>query len=213
MGLLAGHRTGVGGQRTATLPDGTAVVLGGNSALSVAYGARVRRVTLHHGEGLFTVGEDPRRPFVVAAANGRIAALGTVFDVKRDDSAVEIAVASGAVEVSAGPGAPVRLGPGQAVRYDSAGVGPPQATGTAQIGLWRDGRLSYRETPLASVLRDLDRYRRGRILLTDARLAALRVTGDFDTRRPDAALDAIARTLPIRLTHLTDLVVLVRPSE
>jgi transmembrane sensor len=212
-GLLADHRTGIGEHRTVLLPEGSTAALGADSALSVTYGARVRRVRLHHGEAFFTVAEDPRRPFVVEAAGGRLATDDAAFNAKVADSAVEIAVAVGTVEVRFGSSPPARLGPGQSLRGDAAAIGMPRAGDPGEAGLWRQGRLVFRQAPLGAVLRDLDRYRRGRIVLTDQRLASLLVTAAFDTHQPDAALDALARMLPVRLVRLTGLLVLVRPLD
>ncbi|MPY69011.1 MAG: DUF4880 domain-containing protein [Alphaproteobacteria bacterium] len=212
-GLLADHRTTTAEQRTIALPDGSTIVIGASSALSLAFEGAPRRVTLHRGEAYFAVVPDPARPFAVAAGDGTITVLGTEFDVKRSGGRTRVAVASGIVEVSAGRAAPLRLEAGQGARFGTRGVQRISRLDVADIGFWRDGRLIFHGAPLAEVLRDLERYRTGRIVVTDEAIAALPVTGVFDTGHTDAALDTIARTLPVRLVRLTDLLVLIRPAD
>ena len=74
---------------------------------------------------------------------------------------------------------------------------------------WRDGRLIFAGQPLAAVLAELNRYRRGRIVLLDRGLGARRVTGAFDARNTDEALDVIAATMGARIRRLSPLLVLV----
>jgi transmembrane sensor len=211
--LLADHRTATAELKTLKLPDGSTVALGPTSALSVAFDGAARRVVLHRGQGYFSVTPDPDRPFIVEAAGGRITVVGTSFDVKIGGGEAIVAVASGLVDVAAGAGAPVRLSPGQSVRYTNSEIGPTLAVDRADVGSWRDRRLVFLGAPLGEVLRDLERYRRGQILVLDDAIAALPVSGVFDTSRPDAALNAIARTLPVKLTIVADLVVVIRPRD
>jgi transmembrane sensor len=211
--LFADYRTRSAEFRTVTLPDGSTVTLSASSALSVAFGSTERRVILHQGEGYFSVVPEAGRSFSVMAADGRVSVVGTEFDVKIAGGQASVSVASGIVEVAAGRGDPIRLKPGQGVHYTADGVGPIHAVEVADIGTWRHGRLVFQGAPLGDVMRDLERYRSGRIVITDDAVAHLLVTGAFDTRRPDAALDTIARTLPVKLTRLTDLLVLVRPVD
>ena len=68
---------------------------------------------------------------------------------------------------------------------------------------WLRGKLVFQDRRLRDVIADLDRYRSGRIVIWDEALLNLRVDGIFDMANPDAALDAMIRTLPVRATHLT----------
>lgn len=212
-GLFADYRTGAGESMTVTLPDGSTAMLGAASAMSVRYGAANRQVRLHHGEAYYAVTRDADRPFVVAAGAGRVAVVGTEFDVKFYEAQTTVAVAKGVVDVSGGTGAPVRLAAGQDVRYGQDTVSAVRGIDAANVGAWRGGRLVFQGATLGEVLRDLERYRPGRIVVTDEAIAGLPVTGAFDTSRPDAALDTIERTLPVKLVRLGDLLVLVRPAD
>lgn len=210
-GLLADHATAVGERRTVTLEDGSTVELAGSSSLSVDFSAVARRIVLHDGEAFFDVARDGTRPFEVEAADGTTRALGTAFDVKRQGSDVTVAVVEHTVQVTAGGGVAV-VGQGQQVRYGARRLGRVHDADISHVEAWRRDRLIFYETPLGEVIADLERYRGGRIVMTDARLRGIPVTAVFDARQADAALDTIADSLSIRVRRLTGLLVVLSPG-
>ncbi|BBK43046.1 iron dicitrate transporter FecR [Allostella vacuolata] len=214
-GLFADERSGIGERRTVALADGSTVELGTGSALSIRFGGTERRVVLHRGQGYFAVAPEADRPFVVEAGGGTVTAVGTAFDVRVDggEPRVDVAVAEGVVAVSAGPGTAVRIGPGQGVHYGYGAVAAPVAVDLAEATAWRGDRLVFHDRPLGQVVRDLERYRWGRILVLDPALAATPVTGVFNAGRTDAALDTIARTLPVRLIRVTGLLAIITRAD
>lgn len=94
------HATAVGQQKTATLADGSQVVLNTNSQIEVDYSEGYRRVRLLQGEALFTVAKDAERPFRVYAGHGRIEALGTAFSVQIASGHVSVSVTEGRVSLA-----------------------------------------------------------------------------------------------------------------
>lgn len=211
-GLFADQRTAVGERRTVSLPDGSTVELAGASALSVDFAVNVRRVVLQEGEAFFNVAHDPTRPFVVEAASGRVQALGTAFDIKLGADGVVVAVSEQSVEVSLAGAPPVIVREGQQVRYGAGQLGAVREADLAQIQAWRHDRLVFQEAALGNVIADLERYRGGRIVMTDSRLRDLSVSGEFDARQADAAIDTLASALSIRVHRLTDLLVVLSPK-
>jgi transmembrane sensor len=210
-GLFADHSTAVGERRKVTLDDGSTVELAGSSSVSVDFSAEARRVVLHDGEAFFEVVRDGTRPFVVHAADGLSQALGTSFDVKRQGSEVTVAVVEHAVAVSSAGGRVV-VEQGQQIRYGARRLGKVGEADLAQVEAWRRDRLIFHETPLGEVIADLERYRGGRIVMTDSRLHDIPVTAVFDARQADAALDTIASSLAIRLRRVTGLLVVLSPN-
>lgn len=211
-GLFADQRTAVGERRTVALPDGSTIELAGASALSVDFTASMRRVVLQEGEAFFNVAHDPARPFVVEAASGHVQALGTAFDIKLGADAVVIAVSERSVEVSLSGVPPVIVREGQQVRYGAGQLSPVREADLAQVQAWRHDRLVFQEVALGDVIADLERYRGGRIVTTDSRLRDMPVSGEFDTRQADAAIDTLASALSIRVRRLTDFLVVLSPK-
>ena len=206
--LTADHHTPTGEQRRVTLPDGSRVELGPASAIRLDYNASARRVVLLSGLAHFTAApaanaED--RPFIVAAADGHARVLGTEFMVAHVPGGAEVTVLEGRVEVArraAEYGLARVLARGQAVRYSAAGLGAVRAVNTRRATAWRRGRLIFDKAPLGEVVAALNRYRRGRIMITDPALASRRVSGIFQTATPEAALATIARDLRLNTLSL-----------
>lgn len=205
----ADHRTGRGQVEKVTLPDGSVVQIGPSSAIALHFSETERAVELLSGQAYFTVApmtESERRPFVVAAANGRSRALGTQFMVARNADGVEITVAEHTVEVSAVTGREddgrVVLSPGRSVRYGAAGLEPPAEVDVATAVAWQRGLLVFDRVPLSRVVEELNRYRYSRIIVSDRELASRQVSGVFSVGNSDAALDTVVQVLGVRSASL-----------
>lgn len=207
--LFADLSTGIGERRVFTLADGSAVELGSHSAVSIRYTEGERRLVLHRGQGFFTAAADAARPFVVEAAAGTIRALGTRFDVKLTDAEVTVTVTEHSVSVAPAGAAAVTVEEGWQVSYDPKGVGQPRQIDLETVQAWRRDRIVFEDVPLRRVLRELERYRRGRIVLMDDTVGDIPVTAIFETARADDALRVIAETLPIRVINAGGLVSIV----
>ena len=201
--VAADHRTSPGERRTVQLSDGSMVELGPASAIALHFDAVERRVELLSGLAYFTAAPRQgaeRRPFIVQAASGSARALGTQFLVNRLPDSVEVVVVEHEVAVAIAGGRPAEivLSPGQSVRYAEAGLGPLHPVEIEQALAWRRGRLVFDRVALGHVVTELNRYRRGRIVIGSAALASRRVSGVFDTADPDTVLATIARELGVR---------------
>lgn len=201
-GYLADARSGVGETQIVTLADGSRVTLASKSSLSIDFTNGARDVILHDGEGFFSVAHDAARPFRVHVAGGSVTVLGTEFDVKDAAGAVAVEVVRGRVRVAAPRGEAVEIVGGQTVRFGKEGAGRPHFMAPDMMGLWREHRLAFDHIPLRQVLSDLGRYRKGRIIALGSHLDQLSVTGMFDLRHVDDALDTIERTQPVRVLRL-----------
>lgn len=214
--LAADYRTAPGEQQSVTLSDGSIVELASGSAIALHFTREERRVELLAGAAYFTaasMGDGEPRPFVVEGAGGTATALGTQFLVDRLPDAVEVVVAEHEVRVALagmdGLSGNVVLSPGQSVRYSQSGLGDVHEKDIEQAAAWRRGRLFFDQVSLADVVAELNRYRRGRIVIADPALASRRVSGVFETRDLDRALATIARELRLRSASVPPLVTLL----
>jgi transmembrane sensor len=133
------YTTAVGQRDSVRLPDGTRVLLGPATTLTLerGYGAMRRLVTLD-GDAYFEVPHDSTRPFVVRAGPATVHDLGTAFALRRvGPEGVAVAVTQGAVRLSAAePGAtqpPARPDPRVDARVGARGgaAGAPGAAARA----------------------------------------------------------------------------------
>ncbi len=201
----ADHATGPAEIATVTLPEGSTVAVGPDSALAVHYGPGERRITLLDGIAVFAVAptgvDGERRPFVVEAGPGTIEALGTTFQVNALADHIEVTAVEHAIRVSlpatgTAPAEQQILEPGDTVSYSATDrIGAVLPVSTNHALAWRRGRLIFDRVPLSTVVAELNRYRRGEIVIADSALADRLVSGAFDTSDPDNALRTITRTL------------------
>ena len=213
----ADWRTGTGETRTLALRDGSTVVLGADSALAHEPAVGARRHALLHGEAYFTVAPDPTAPFSVTAGPVRATALGTAFEVRRNEAGVAVHVAHGSVEVAAtardgGPDRVLRLAAGDAVLVAADDRVTTSATNPDLVAAWRGGLLVARDEPVAAVLERLDRHFPGWIILGDAALGAAPLTGVYRLEDPRAALEAIAAAHGGRVYAVTPWVLVLSPA-
>lgn len=198
---LADYRTDTGEVRQVVLPDGTQVWLSTASAFNREDDTQLRRLRLVAGEVLIQTAADPHRPFVVDTPQGRLRALGTRFTVRLQRDATLAAVFEGAVEIrTAGAGATRVLEAGEQLRFTEDALTPTQPADAARQA-WTRGILIADNTPLAEVLRELQRYRGGHLGVSPA-AAPLSVAGSYPLTDPDRALAMLEAVLPIRVRHL-----------
>jgi transmembrane sensor len=181
--------------RQVTLEDGSVIELGPRTALDVRFAAGRRGVTLGEGEAFFEITPDAARPFAIRAGDAEITVVGTAFNVRLSPAAVTVAVRQGTVEVRAHDGAAaLRLIAGDRIRIGRTGRAVVQdRVAIDEIGVWRDRQLFVDGATVAEVAEEIGRYRPGWIVVSDNRLGSQRVTGLFDLRDPDRALNALVR--------------------
>lgn len=213
---FADQRTATGEQRRLVLDDGSAVMMNTATALDIRYDRQWRGLRLHQGEvfietatALGGQGARDPRPLVVDTPWGRVRALGTRFLMRVEDQALDVAVLDSAVEIGNVNGSGNRVDAGQRVHVDSNGIGRAVPI-ASDVTAWTTGSVIVDNVPLADLIAELDRYRRGR-LACDPRVAALRVSGAFPVTDVDRALSALEASLPVRVDRANAFWATVRP--
>lgn len=200
--------TGIGDIETRLLPDGSRATLNTDTALALHFTPAGREIRLLRGEAMFDVVPDQTRPFVVRGGGLSVRAVGTRFFVRADGDAEPVGVAEGRVDVST-TGSAVMIGAGEIALRTADGHLAVERGDIAKATAWRDGKLVVSGRPLAEVVAELNRYRRGRIVLAGKALGAQRFSGTLDLRNTDEALDVLAATMGLRVTRLTPFLVLI----
>ncbi len=188
------YQTGVGGLKAVHLRDGSTITLGGKTRLLVTFSPLRRSVNLIEGQAWFTVAHNSHWPFVVAAGDGTITAVGTAFLVTRDSDRVVVTVTEGQVEVSARPplsispsldhGAPagsvlvpIRVSRGEELAFrDNGALSHIRTADTRAATAWTHGRLTFDDQPLRYVVETVDRYSTRHIVVSSS-AGALHFTG------------------------------------
>ena len=194
--------------RSVSLEDGSLIELGARSRITVEYASDQRRVLLQDGEAFFEVAGDAERPFLIDVGVGRVRVLGTAFNIHRSGNQVTVAVARGEVSVSRDSHEEV-LTTGQRLRLSQTELHRLDDGNPVDMASWREGRRVFRDTPLADVVADLNRYSRVPVIIADTRLAGMRVTGAFENFADIAGvLETIELSLPARVSRTAERVLL-----
>lgn len=198
--------TGPGEQKALTLSDGTVVTLNANSHLLVKYDDQLRRVVLTAGEANFHVTKHQGLPFDVVIGARKVVALGTSFQVRREDptgDAFAVTLLEGRVAVeplSLPDTVPLLslpeikvLNPGERLKIqnDSETLDTPSLV---KVTAWQHGQLIFEDTSLIEATAEFNRYGKDKITLSGPRVGSIRVGGVFRIGDPAAFAQVIART-------------------
>jgi transmembrane sensor len=206
--------TEIGDYRRVPLVDGTIVELNTDTELRTSMTAASRRVELLKGEATFKVASDPGRPFVVVAGTTALQALGTMFNVRRRDGIVEVLMVEGTVAVgtseeaqrSEQPGAPPVpvIHAGQAAIVAAHAELEVRAVNRDEVErelAWRKGMLSFKDSTLIDAAAEFNRYNSRQIIVSDPRIADVRVGGYFRANNIDGFVRVLESEFDISATR------------
>ena len=205
------------------LEDGSSVEPNHGAVVTTEFTAMERRATLVRGEALFTVAKESSRPFIVRAGGVDVRAVGTVFSVRLDATAVEVLVTEGRVAVdhstasglngaSRPPSAEVSSGHRATVSLMS--TEPPQVVAVSSQAIahllnWQPTLLDFSSAPLSAAVAEFNRRNRVQFILADAELAAMPVVASIrsDNVEGFAKFLAAAPGIQIERRSATEIVV------
>jgi transmembrane sensor len=225
--------TAKGEQRTFELEDGSVVYLNTQSRVAVRLAAETRDVRLLRGEALFSVHHDASRPFRVSTDDAVVQAVGTQFDVYRQDDGTVVAVIEGRVNVTPSVpavepvqtgGAQPRNAPGtvpsktivsrslsasEEARVNHAGsVSIREVSNVTDSVAWRERRLIFREQSLERIVGEFNRYRASPIRLEGGGVVERVYTGVFDADDADSLIQVLARDPALAVDRSGDAIVI-----
>ncbi len=216
------------------LPDGSSLVLGARSSVTVRYTSTERLIELGSGELLATVSPDYRRPFILVTDDMMVMATGTAFNTRNGSEYSTVSVVEGSVRViprqgkqslvqqqlaSAAPAADAfdagtPLHHGQQLRAaTNAELGPVKEVDIEQVLSWQSGQLYFLEDDLPTVFQEVMRYSDVTFQLTDSRLRERMYTGSFRPDSLDAWLNAIERAYSLKVTRISADRIAVAPAD
>lgn len=219
------YSTKVGEHSSVALEDGSTVWLNTDSRIRVKLDDKMRVVSLEKGEAFFKVAHNAARPFVVEANGRRVVVTGTQFDVRRDSSALEVAVLEGHVRVDQGSDAAPTAAIGQAdevnllagdeARFSSSGTGArvQRNAQVARKAAWRDGKIYLERAVLGAALDEINRYTDIKLVLEDEKARNLSISGVFRTGDIDSVLFSVRELYQLQARRQGDVIVLYRDRK
>ncbi len=181
-----------------TLADGSIVTLNRGGKVEAEFTADERRVKLVQGEAHFAVTHNAARPFIVEAGKVAVRAVGTAFDVKLSEPAVEVFVTEGKVDIEH-PAMPHRsLAKGERAVVDArdggAVVSAPSEAEAAHLMAWQGVMLDFADLPLREVVAEFNLRNRQQVIVADADTGRVPIGGKFRADNVEAFVRLMERT-------------------
>lgn len=230
--------TYTGEQKTVELNDGSTMTLNTNTRVLVDFNEQKRRLILDRGEVFLEVAKEVERPFVVDAGARSVTVLGTVFNVHRSGFDLNVGVVDGVVAVHRGD-SPVntgtemvdtnpvggntpkssstayRISAGIKVLFsgtlgaETSTVQAKEIANSDQFPYWSQGMVLFDNQTLSDVVKDLNRYTHKKILIEDAGVMDLRISGMFQLDRVESTVYKLEKLLPITVVAYPDRMVII----
>lgn len=201
--MLAVYETVVpsGSMSKITLPDQTVVWLNAGSVLKYnqSFGKKLREVHLT-GEGYFEVKKDTNKPFLVHTNELEVKVLGTVFNVRayQNNLSVEVDLLEGKVDVSSFNGKThqtLTMLPNEKIIYNKENhTMQTHKVDANKSTLWKTGKLSFIDTSLPNILKDLERKFNIRISIQSKKMEYEKFTGSINL---NLSLDEILHNIDV----------------
>lgn len=193
---------------TVTLADGSRIILGPASRLSVS--SMSREIDLE-GEAFLTIVHDAAKPYTVHANGVVIRDIGTEFGVRGyAGEALRVFVTTGAVELARD---------GARIMLDSGDVGVVQPDGrmartadavTSDDVAWTQGKLVFRDASMAQLGADLRRWFGVELQVKDSALARRHFSGVvYTSETAEGVANAIALSLGARAQRRGDTISII----
>jgi transmembrane sensor len=207
--------TELGEWKTVMLADGSEVRLGPNTRLSVELSDDRRSVDLLRGEAYFKVAKDPTRPFVVAADEFGVLAVGTEFAVARRKGELIITVTEGVVRVAPlgrrsreGDDGSLELSvpvvADEQLRVSHLWPVTPSRVDVLYELAWKDKRLRFRSgDTLADAVDEFNLRNRLQLELDPRAPYAVSVRGNFDASDPKSFARLMDKQPDVRVVRVS----------
>ncbi|MEO6282499.1 MAG: FecR domain-containing protein, partial [Dyadobacter sp.] len=199
------QKTGFGEIKNLTLPDGSTVVLNGNSMITYAKSwGKVRKVNLN-GEAYFSVTKTAdNKPFTVEMTNtGEIEVLGTEFNVNHREKNASVVLRSGLIRlkmIDKGEKKDLLMHPGDFVEF-SSGKLRKKKVNPAVYDAWTSRKLVFDNTSLKEIVRMLKENYNLDIEVNDAALLDRKISGTAPITDLTQFLDALSGSFSLKITR------------
>ncbi len=185
------------------LPDGTKVWLNSGSEITypIVFNTTERRVHLT-GEAYFKV-KKSETPFFVSNLGPEIKVYGTEFNVNSyaNEDFVTVALAEGKVSLNS-EGKEQFIEPGQVSAFDKQSKSiTVENADVVTYSSWREGKYIFRDTPLSSILRILQRQYNVTINLLNPNLGNYRYNATINNESLEQILQLLSISAPIKYNY------------
>jgi ferric-dicitrate binding protein FerR (iron transport regulator) len=190
----------LGSRVSFNLPDGTTGMLNSDSRLSYSLPFTNSRQVKLEGEAWLNVNRDEDHPFVISTDNSTVKVLGTNFNVSAYPAGnyVEVVLKQGRVEFQDNKGdEKVTILPSERLVFQNGNISK-SVIDPAKYYAWTEGKLIFRNDPMAEVARRIERWYNIKVELADEELEKYSFRATFEDDKLEEVLRYLCMTSPIR---------------
>lgn len=195
------HYASAVNKKDINLEDGTIVTLDKASSINID---DPRSVVIEKGRAYFDVTRDEDNPFTVKTSKGYIEVLGTEFSVLSTEDLVEVMVTEGTVRYVDG-NRKVALSVGDYIKVADGNI-TKLSNHESNYLSWKDDKLIFRNTPLTTVIEDIERHYGQKIVIKDIdNSVSCRLTSTFQNQSLKEVLTELKSVLGVKFTRNGDI--------
>lgn len=197
--LIADYRTKTGEQRQITVAETITIEMNTQTSITLRpLPENARRFELISGEALVDVSQ---ATVTALAAEGTVSATQARFNIRHLDDTVCVTCLSGHIEVKV-PTKVVELSADQQVIYTRGRFEDPSVVKPSTVLAWKDGIVIFDRARVSDVVSEINRYRHGKVILTNAALGHERFNARFRIENIDSVATYIAQVFNAKIRVL-----------
>ncbi len=204
------HETAFGEIINLTLPDGTSVVLNGNSFITYSK-QNPRNVTLV-GEAYFKVKPIPstKAKFWVTTNDLKVEVYGTKFHVNTRDKKTDVVLDEGSIHLVLKNGVTKKINPGEFVSFskETEKITHTKVSKKNPYKLWRNGTYIFNNQTLKTVMKNIESTYGLPIYFKEKNLEQIIISGGIPNQNIEICLKAIEKSAGIKLIKRNDSIVI-----
>ncbi len=197
------HKTNFGEIIDLKLPDGTSVVLNGNS--EIKYNNENPRNIFLKGEAYFKVKSIPstHAKFWVHTNDLKVEVLGTEFLVNSRKKKTNVVLDEGSIHLEFDNGEVKKMVPGELVTFskESKTVEHKKVSTSTPYALWRNGTYTFNEISLKEVMLNIEYTYGVKVKYENLELQNLLITGGVPNQNLKICIAAIELATNTRIIH------------
>ncbi len=199
--LSADYSTRPGERLNITLANKVAIELNTRTSITLRrVNGQSNGIELLSGEAMIAT---PKMlaPVTIVAGHGRIMATDARFNVRCLNQVVSVSCLVGQVQVEQGRTV-LPLQAGRQVTYSDQGIGSAAGVDLAAVTAWQNDLVVFRATPITEVIAEVNRYRPGKVILTNTALGNRRLNARFRIEDMDKVIGQIEQIFGAHATML-----------
>lgn len=197
------HRTGFGEIINLKLPDGSTVVLNGNSELT--YDKSNPRDVVLEGEAYFKVKPKltSHAKFWVNTNDLRVEVFGTKFNVNTRDKKTGVLLDEGSVSLKLKNGVSKKMIPGEYVSYseEKEEIIHEKVEEATSFAIWREGTYIFKDVALKDVMKHMEHVYGIPSEFADASIENILLSGGIPNENLNICLTAIQKSIGIKIVQ------------